>query len=240
MPRHARVVFPDVPHHATQRGIERSTVFIDQSDGIVYLHLLRQYVAKYGVEIVAYCLMPNHVHLVLVPSDRGGLHRTLKAVHGRYAQRFNRIRDRAGHLWQNRYFSSPLDSDYFLNAVRYVELNPVRARLVEQAEEYPWSSAATHCGAREEPLVAPRPRSVLFRGISDWSQWLRQGLSNETLAKLRNHTNRNLPCGSEAFVSRLESESDRNLRPNPRGRPPRQPKPKVLDGPFLEKVNVPN
>jgi putative transposase len=240
MARHARVVFPDVPHHVTQRGIHRSTVFIDHSDGIVYLDLLRQYIVKHGVEIVAYCLMPNHVHLVLVPADETGLHRTLKAVHGRYAQRFNRIRDRVGHLWQNRYFSSPMDSDYFRNAVRYVELNPVRANLVQRADEYPWSSAAAHSGRRQDPLVSARPDSTLFRGISDWAHWLGQGLSDECLETLRTHTNRNLPCGSEAFVRRLEIEADRMLRPRPRGRPARPPPPLTIDAPFLEKVNVPN
>src|SRR5687768_11054249 len=172
MPRHARLVLSGVPHHVTQRGIDRASVFFERNDGIAYLRLLGEYSARYEIEVVAYCLMPNHVHLVVVPSTSDGLHRAMRAIHGRYARRVNRTKDRVGHLWQNRYFSSPLDSDYFLNAVRYVERNPVTARLVERAEDYDWSSAAAHCGRRDDPLVGARPRSVIFGGIMDWSTWL--------------------------------------------------------------------
>jgi putative transposase len=233
MPRQARPVFAGVPHHVTQRGIQRSTVFIDHTDGAHYLDLLRHYTAQSDIEVVAYCLMPNHVHLVLIPPDKDALHRTLKSVHGRYASRFNRARDRVGHLWQNRYFSAPLDSDYFLNAVRYVELNPVRARLISRADEYPWSSAGAHCGLRPDPLVTARPRSVLFRGIDDWGLWLSRGVSDDTLAAIRRQTFKNLPCGSESFISGLESEAGKILRPRPNGRPP-HPRPTRNKTPFLK------
>ncbi len=239
MPRRARVVFENVPHHVTQRGIDRSTVFFERNDGAAYLALLRDYSERHRLEIVAYCLMPNHVHLVVVPSAADGLHRVLKPVHGLYARRINRIRDRVGHLWQNRYFSSPLDSSYFVNAVRYVELNPVKARLVGRAEDYEWSSAATHCGGRGDPLVGRKPSSILFQGIQNWSEWLFDGLNDDSAATLRSNVRQNLPCGSAAFVESLEERSGKHLRPRGRGRPRRQIDSMDTDRPFLEKVNVP-
>lgn len=239
MPRRARVVFENIPHHVTQRGVNRSTVFFERGDGAAYLALLRDYSGRYSVEIVAYCLMPNHVHLVLVPSTVDGLHRALKAVHGRYATRLNRIRDRVGHLWQNRYYSSPLDSQYFLNAVRYVELNPVKAKLVGRAEDYEWSSAAAHCGGRRDPLVEAKPRSVLFDGIQDWSQWLSTGLNDESAAVLRSNARQNLPCGSDSFVKSLEQQAGRPLRPRGCGRPRKTRESNAEGFPFQGKVNVP-
>lgn len=239
MPRRARIVFENVPHHVTQRGIDRSPVFFARNDGAAYLTLLRDYSERHQLEIVAYCLMPNHVHLVVVPPTADGLHRVLKPVHGLYARRINRIRDRVGHLWQNRFFSSPLDPSYFVNAVRYVELNPVKARLVGRAEDYEWSSAATHCGGRSDPLVGRKPRSNLFQGIQNWSEWLSRGLNDESAATLRRNVRQNLPCGSDAFVKSLEDRSGERLRPRERGRPRRQDDSKETGRPFLEKVNVP-
>jgi putative transposase len=162
--------------------------------------------------------MPNHVHLVLIPTTAHGLCRALKIVHGHYAQRVNRMRDLKGHLWQGRYFSSALDADYFVNAVRYVELNPVRAGLARRAEEYPWSSAAAHCGRRSDPLVTDRTGSPVFAGISDWSRWLAAGLTVDRCDELRRHARQNLPCGSPAFVDVLERLAGRPLRHKPTGR----------------------
>jgi len=219
MPRRARVVFPHVPHHVTQRGNHRLRVFFDRSDGAAYLRLLAAQTEQYEIEIVAYCLMPNHVHLVLVPSTSRGLHLALKVVHGRYAQRINRMRGQVGHLWQNRYFSSALDSDYFLNAVRYVELNPVRAKLVGCAQDYEWSSAAVHCGETRPSIVSRRPRSALFSGIDDWSSWLAAGVPQPLDHVLRKYWQRNLPCGSDEFVAELEHSIGHPLRYRERGRP---------------------
>ena len=219
MPRHARCIFPGIAHHVTQRGNHRRDVFFERRDGLAYLRLLSECAERHAIEIAAYCLMPNHVHLVVVPSTADGLHRALKVVHGRYAQRINRMRRRTGHLWQDRYFSSPLDSNHYLNAVRYVELNPVRAAIAERAESYEWSSAAAHCDLCSDRLVAIRPHSTLFRGIDDWSTWLANGLTRECIDTLRQHASQNLPCGSEEFVAELERTAGRPLRYRPRGRP---------------------
>src|ERR1051325_348468 len=124
MPRLPRLVVPHVPHHVTQRGNRREQVFFSHDDRKAYLAWLRQYAAKWRVDLLAYCLMPNHVHLVAVPSTADGLHRMMKPVDMRYAQRINRMQDWTGHLWQGRFFSSPLDEPHTWAAVRYVERNP--------------------------------------------------------------------------------------------------------------------
>ena len=221
MPRQARLIFPSVPHHVTQRGNHRRDVFFERNDGLAYLRLLREHTERHAVEIAAYCLMPNHVHLIATPASADGLHRALKVVHGRYALRVNRMRRRTGHLWQDRYFSSALDSAHFLNAVRYVELNPVRAGISVDAESYEWSSAAAHCGLRSDGLVTYRPHSSLFHGIDDWSQWLANGLPGDCIDLLRRNTGQNLPCGANEFVEELEAKVGRALRFRPRGRPAR-------------------
>jgi putative transposase len=221
MPRHARLTFPNVPHHVVQRGNHRQAVFFERSDCLAYLHLLRECAAHHAIEIAAYCLMTNHVHLIAVPATADGLHRALKVVNGRHAQRINRMHDRRGHLWQDRFFSSPLDPDHFLNAVRYVELNPVRARIVSRAEDFDWSSAAAHCHMAGNRLVDARPSSALFRGIEDWAAWLAQGLPHGYLECFRRQASQNLPCGSEAFITQLECSAGRALRYRRPGRPAR-------------------
>jgi putative transposase len=224
MPRYARVVFPGVPHHVTQRGNNKQQVFYCRGDGVRYLDLLRGHAAKQGVEIIAYCLMPNHVHLVVVPAGPDSLHALLKPVHGQFAQRINRMRIQTGHLWQGRYFSSPLDPSYFVNAVRYVELNPVRAKLAARAEDYSWSSAAGHCGLTRDPIVGRIPPFQELPGVKDWSGWLAEGLPSEVLTDIRRNATQNLPCGSEEFIRHLEEVAGRQLRFRVPGR---QPKPKL-------------
>jgi putative transposase len=212
MPRRARVVFAGLPHHVTQRGNHGQRVFLGDGDHEFYLDLLLTQVRQGDIEVIAYCLMPNHVHLILVPSCAEGLQHALKAMHARHAQRINRMRDLSGHLWQGRYYSSPLDENHFVNAIRYVELNPVRARMIDVAQDYKWSSAAGHCGIRKDRIVdqARVPRSLA--GIADWSHWLAAGVPDQILDTLRRHVRHNLPCGSPEFVERLGQLAGRDLR----------------------------
>jgi putative transposase len=221
MPRQRRPIFPGVPHHVTQRGNHRERVFLDRGDPEAYLSLLHAYSRRHELEIFAYCLMPNHVHLVVRPGNADGMHRALRAVHSQYAQRVNRMRMISGHLWQGRYNSCALDANHFLNAIRYVELNPVKARLTRIAEDYAWSSAAAHCGRRLDPLLKPVESSSLLRGIADWAKWLAEGVPGECLENLRRNTRGNLPCGTEEFVAALEKSAGRSLRFRPRGGQPK-------------------
>ena len=198
MPRIARIVAAGLPHHVTQRGNRRETVFFGDEDYRAYLVLLDKYAARHGVEVIAYCLMPNHVHLVVVPSDEHALHRTFKPLHMLYAQRINRRRDWCGHLWQDRYFSSTLDERYFWAAVRYVERNPVRAGLVVRAEAYPWSSARAHCEGLFDPtLAAGKSFRSLIETMQDWSAWLSADDDPVQLDQLRRCSRKGVPCAEE-------------------------------------------
>ena len=217
MPRMARIVIPDVPHHVTQRGNRREDVFFDDEDRRRYLLLLLEYTQKHALDIWAYCLMTNHVHFVAVPRERDSLAAAFKPVDMRYSQHVNRRLHTTGHLWQGRYYSCPLDDEHLWEAVRYVERNPVRAAMVKRAEQYPWSSAAAHCGRRPDPLISG---ALQTRGVvDDWSRWLRQGDDDKTLKLLRLRTRTGRPAGDAAFVARLEELSGRFLAPRKAGRP---------------------
>jgi putative transposase len=223
MPRMARIVVPDLPHHVTQRGNRREDVFFSDEDRRRYLLLLLEYSQKHALEIWAYCLMTNHVHLVAVPRAADSLAATLKPVDMRYAQHVNRRLHATGHVWQGRYYSCPLDDEHLWEAVRYVERNPVRARLATRAEKYPWSSAAAHCGRRKDPLLAG---DLETRGVvRDWPAWLRVPDDREVLKVLRMRTRTGRPAGDAAFVARLEELSGRFLSPRKGGRPKKRPKP---------------
>jgi len=150
MPRRARVVFEGVVHHITQRGNYRQNVFEDDSDKRKYVEFIREYSEKYGMKIYAYCLMSNHVHFIAAPVKEDSLAMTFKYVNMRYSSYFNKKNRRSGHLWQGRFYSCPLQFEHALEALRYVERNPVRAKMVELPWEYEWSSAREHVGFNAE------------------------------------------------------------------------------------------
>lgn len=148
MPRMARVVLAQYPHHIVQRGHNRQVVFAEPEDYRRYLETLRTFKSEYGVDVYAYCLMTNHVHLLLAPSDSMGIGKLMKRLAGRQTRHHNRLEGRSGTLWEGRYKSSLVDSDsYLLACCRYIELNPVRARMVENPEDYPWSSCRHRFGS---------------------------------------------------------------------------------------------
>lgn len=220
MPRLSRTVFAGIPHHITQRGNRREDIFFADEDREAYLTWLQEYCEKFEVEILAYCLMTNHIHLVAVPTRDDGLQSVLKPLHMRYAQRINRARGWKGHLWQGRFFSSPLDDAYLRAAVRYVERNPVRAGMARHAEDYRWSSAASHCGKRIDGLL--NLESVWSKQLSvmeDWSAWLSEGDEAEEIQMLRRNVDKGLPCGSEGFIKKLGRQAGRLLDYRPQGRP---------------------
>jgi putative transposase len=210
---------PGLPHHVTQRGNDRQRIFHSDADRLYYLDQYAHYARRMGVETLAYCLMDNHVHWVLRPESEKALAQTFHALDTKYAGRTNARNGRSGHLYQGRFFSAPLDDDYLWAAVRYVERNPVRARMVDRAEDYAWSSAAAHCGLRSDWLLSFEfpPASV----IANWSEWLRTETPGQA-ETLRRQTSAGRPCGSDSFVAMLERALNRALRPQKRG-----PKPDV-------------
>lgn len=218
MPRIARFVMGGIPYHVTQRGNRRGPVFFTSADCQSYLHLLREYAARFDLDVLAYCLMSNHVHPVAAPATDAALARVLRPLHLRYAQRVNRAKGWKGHLWQGRYFASALDEPYFWAAIRYVELNPVSAGMVTRAEDYPWSSARAHCAGTSNPVLSRAERWVtLLRAVNDWSAWLAAGESPERVKILRRNASKGLPCGSDEFVEALGRKSGRDLRYRPQG-----------------------
>ena len=232
MPRLARVVIPCVAHHVTQRGNRRCDVFTDDADRRLYLSLLADYAGRYGLEVQAYCLMTNHVHFIAVPAAAESLGRTFRDTHQAYAAKFNRKVRETGHLWQGRFLSCPLDDRHFWSAVRYVERNPVRAGLVSAAWEYPWSSAAVHCGKLGTDAGKRRPDSVpIFPlggalekadHVGDWRAFLMDE-DDEAVRVIREKTRTGRPCGGETFVQGLETLTGRSLAPRRPGRKRKTP-----------------
>lgn len=220
MPRIARTVFAGIPHHITQRGNRRNKVFFTDEDRLQYLNWLKEYCQKHHVQILAYCLMDNHIHLIALPKNEDGLQRVLKPIHMRYAQSINRQHQWSGHLWQGRFFSSPLDEAYLWFCIRYVERNPVRAGIVSLAEDYLWSSAAGHCGLKKDDLLSTDSDYwKVFDGIKNWSDWLKSEEDKEKLTITRRNIQKNLPCGSDSFIEKLEKISGSSLMFRPVGRP---------------------
>jgi putative transposase len=217
MPRVARVVIAGLPYHITQRGNRREKVFFRDKDYQQYLKWLKEYSKELGLEVYAYCLMSNHVHLVAVPHREDSLVRVFKPLHMRYAQFINRRRSWKGHFWQGRFYSCPLDETYLWTAVKYIERNPVRARLVRYAQNYDWSSASAHCGKRSDSLLSAH--LPLLGEIADWEEWLREEEDSEAVALLRRNTGKGIPCGSDSFIRRLEGMLKRFLHFRPQGRP---------------------
>ena len=152
MARLARIAVVNVPHHVTQRGNARQSILTNHDERTVYLNLLHKYIALCELSLLGYCLMSNHVHLLLVPRKVESLAQALKQAHGRYASYWNATHRSSGHVWQGRFYSCPLDDSHLWIALRYVELNPVRAALVPRAELWPWSSAAVHCGDTQQSI----------------------------------------------------------------------------------------
>ena len=216
MARFARVVVPGLAYHLTHRGNRGADVFFTPGDREVYQSWLGEYADAYGLEVWAYCLMTNHVHLLAVARERDSLAMAIGRTHMRFARWVNRRQGWRGHLWGNRFFSTPLDEPHLWQAVRYVELNPVRAGIVRRAEEYPWSSARAHCLGSADPLLS-ESRPFLGR-VADWSAWLAQGLDLEAIAELRRNTSTGRPTGSPEFTARLEEQLGRMLRPRKNGR----------------------
>lgn len=221
MVRHARVVLPGVAHHVTQRGNDGQDVFFEDSDRRVYLGYLRESAGREGVELSAYCLMSNHVHLILTPEREDSLARALGRTHLMYAQHVFKAQGRSGHLWQSRFYSCPLDEAHAHNAAAYVELNPIRAGMVTAPWEYGWSSAAAHCG------VGADPSRMLDLGswfevmpVNTWKKTLEAiAESDEGIERLRAHTRTGRPLGDGGFVERIEAALGRVVRPKAAGRP---------------------
>ena len=208
MARIARVIATGIPHHVTQRGNRRLTTFFRDEDYQAYIDLMAEWCHKCGVEIWAYCLMPNHVHLFALRESEDGLRRGIGEAHRRYSRMINFRENWRGHLWQGRFASFPMDETYLLAAALYVEMNPVRANLVPDAASWPWSSAKAHLSGEDDGLVKVAP---LLELVGDWKLFL-AGVEEERLIDIRRHERSGRPLGTDGFVERLESSLSHTLK----------------------------
>ena len=225
MARLARIVLPHVPHHVTQRGNRRLPVFFTDQDRSLYLQLLAQSCGEAGVSCLGWCLMDNHVHLVLLPRDQDGLRAALAESHRRYTRHINFREGWRGHLFQSRFASYPMSGAHLLAAIRYVENNPVAAGMVDRAEDWEWSSARSHMAGRrvdDDPLT---DITGLSRAVRNWRSMLKRGWNaaelddeGEALAdtiEARLRTGR--PLGPQEWVADMEKQAGRPLAPQRRG-----------------------
>jgi putative transposase len=218
MTRIARIVVPGSPHHVTQRGNRRERIFFDDGDYELYRDWLAQSCRKFDVSVWAYCLMPNHVHLILAPADASGLALALSRAHRLYAGFVNARARQTGHLFQGRYGSVALDEDHLIAAARYVALNPVRARLAARAQDWPWSSVRAHLAGRDDGLVSVRP---LLDRAPRFADLVESEPDEASWTALRRAELIGRPLGAPAFLEAVARQLGRAVAPAKRGRKPR-------------------
>lgn len=215
MARMARVVIPNYPHHVTQRGNRRQQTFFCEADYRYYIELLSRFSVRANTEIWAYCLMPNHVHLVMVPAKEDGLRAPLAETHRRYTRAINCREGWRGHLWQERFHSFTMDERYLLATVRYVERNPVVARLCEHPQDWAWSSARAHLLGKDDALVRVKP---MLDRIDSWNTYLSDTNRLDDEKQIKRHTRTGRPLGGDHFMRRLEALTGKQLIPKTAGR----------------------
>jgi putative transposase len=219
MARLPRMVLPGIAHHVTQRGNRRERTFFEDADYALYLDLLAQAAERNGVEIWSYCLMPNHVHIIAVPRDEDGLGRTFRHVHRHYTGFINARMRQTGHLWQGRFSSVAMDEEHLFAALRYVALNPVRARMVKRAEEWQWSSVHAHLAGKDDHVVTVTPA---LERVGDFAAFLGEDFDEAfTYAALRKAETLGRPIGSIEWLEDMEAKTGRALLPGKRGPKPR-------------------
>jgi putative transposase len=212
-------VVPGVLHHVTQRGNNRQDVFLTDGDREFYLGLLRKRSGQYGLEVLGYCLMMNHVHLLVRPETTESLAQALGRTHFIYSQRFNAEHTRSGHLWQARFYSCPAEETTLLAIMRYIEQNPVRAGIVTHAWEYPWSSAAAHVGRKKDSRISDTGSWAAQIAPAEWRAPLQETEDLGRVAEIRRRTIIGRPLGSPEFVTEVGARLDRQLTYRPPGRP---------------------
>lgn len=226
MPRNARIIINNYPHHIIQRGHNRQVVFATDDDYLFYLDNLQEWKEKFGCKVYAYCLMTNHVHLIIDPgTDERNLPLLMKRIAGRQTRYVNRIEERSGTLWEGRYKSSPISTnDYLLACCRYVELNPVRAGIVAVPEAYRWSSYRAKVGMTKQDWLDFDPHylglaSTAKKRQKEYRDFIMGTISDEEMEQIRNAIQRGQLTGDEKFVEEIEEKVGKRIEFRGQGRP---------------------
>lgn len=219
MPRTARVIAEGYPHHITQRGNYKQRIFEKEKDFRTYLTYFEEYSKTFGTKVIAFCLMNNHVHYIAVPEKKDSLANTFKGIHMKYSQYFNKKKGVPGHLWQSRYYSSVIDEDYLEEAIKYVERNPVRAKMVKKAWQWRWSSAKQHSGEGTGELTVEGIKECTGVGEERWRKVLSEKEDEEIMKAIRKNSLTGRPTGKRSFIEKLENKLNRRLTALSWGRP---------------------
>ena len=216
MPRIARVVVPGAPYHVTQRGNYKQNIFDGNEDKQVYMDFFKLYAKKYQVKLLAFCLMDNHVHFILEPQQSDSLAFLFKYTHMRYSMYYNKKNGTPGHLFQGRFFSCVLDSDHLYEAMRYVELNPLRAGVSSRPDAYKWSSARKHLTGKGDIVLNDVSKHL---EIDNWRAYLKEKMDEEIVKRIRANTKTGRPAGDDKFVKKIEKKTGMNFNFKKVGRP---------------------
>lgn len=225
MPRRSRMYLPGFTYHIVQRGNNREACFFEEDNYCKYLDLMQEVLPRYSNHLHAYCLMTNHVHLLLSPSTEKSISDLLRVVCSRYAQYVNKRYSRTGTLWEGRHKASAIDTDgYLLKCYRYIELNPVAARMVDRPEEYAWSSYSANAWQARNLLLTPH---ACYFGLGtnneqrchNYRELFRDALSPQDIHAFRKATHYSMPVGSLTFMQQIERKMGRPVGYSCRGRP---------------------
>lgn len=220
MPRSARLTIVNTPHHVFHRALKGRVLFSSDKDYRVYLDMLQIRARQYKVDILAYCLMRDHVNILAVPHTKVGLARSIGRTHFSYTQYLNSRRKKTGPLWRNRFQSCALGDDMVRTVAQYIECQPIYDKRLRKAEKYPWSSASAHISGIDESGVLALDVWPPKRNRKQWSEILAKKLDTDTCVKIATYTQTGRPLGSTQFIDMLEKKYRRRLRPLPVGRPP--------------------
>lgn len=233
MARLARVAVPGYPYHVIQRGNNRQQIFTSDADRVFLRELLAENASRFDVAVHAYVLMDNHFHLLLTPNSEGGLPSMMQAVGRRYVRYFNDANHRTGTLWEGRYKSALVQTERYLMACMvYIDLNPVRAGMVRQAQDFVWSSHGHYAGVRNDPLITAHPLfwelgNTPFEREGRYRELVQAGVSEQQSGALRQAMTSGWVLGDDEFVQALQSRTTRRLVRAYAGRPA---KPVAADG----------
>ncbi len=220
MPRIARIIAVGYPHHITQRGNYRQKIFADDTDRKKYISLLKAESKRYGLIVLAYCLMPNHVHFIGIPEREDSMGNVFKYAHMKYSQYYNKKTRATGHLFQGRFFSCIMDELHTTACTRYIERNPVRAKMVKKPYLWKWSSAKIHCGIDKcDELEVNKLFDYIEEKQKGWKEFIETFDNSNEIKRIRQQTRKGRPLGANDFVERLEKKLKKVLRLKPKGRP---------------------